>query len=115
MADAHTPGTSNSRLEAVSESVYTRVLARLSMIVATTVVLPVGMFLAHRTLNTIDGLQENVAELSRAYVGQVAAQERMASDIAELAGNRYTFVDGNRLERRVDVIDGRVRDLEKTR
>ena len=114
------PGTRN-QLEAVSENVYTRLIARFGMIVASTVILPVGMWMAHRVLDNIDGMQRQIQEL----VTLTAVLQRQTESLNTEMRDRYAGsqaardwstqnfrdqqqdTDRARIERRVDTLEQR--------
>jgi hypothetical protein len=113
--------TTRNNLESVSENVYTRLLARIGTILASTVILPIGMWMAHRTLDNMDTMQDqiqtivtttailqrqadqNTAELRDRYTGSQAARD-LANQVQRDA---QQDTDRARIERRVDIIEQR--------
>ena len=114
------PATRN-QLEAVSENVYTRLLARFGMIVASTVILPVGMWMAHRTLDNIDAMQDEIRRLSTTTAVLQQQTDRMNVEMrdrysgsqaardwsTQATRDQQQDTDRARIERRVDTLEQR--------
>lgn len=114
------PSTRN-QLEHISESVYTRLLARFGMIAASMIILPVGMWMAHRTLDNMDAMQAEIRNLSTTtailqqrteslvidqrdkYTGSQAARDWGNQGVRDAQQDS----DRSRIERRVDTLERR--------
>lgn len=109
--------------ESLAENIWLRFVARVSMIVASTVLLPVGFILWQRTLNNIDDMQRTIATLTSQFIELRVTTEQLRSDMLDLTSDRYNGtqalrdwaqqnarderqdIDRQRVERRVERLE----------
>lgn len=109
--------------ESLAENIWLRFVARVSMIVASTVLLPVGFSLWQRTLNNIDDMQRTIATLTSQFIELRVTTEQLRSDMLDLTSDRYNGtqalrdwaqqnarderqdIDRQRVERRVERLE----------
>lgn len=107
--------------------------ARVCMVVATMVILPIALTLGWRQLDRIDRMQQNINQIITQQNTMAIQTETLRNTVDERTSDRYTASqatrdwqvqtsrdkaqddDRGRLERRLDVQDSRIRDLERVR
>lgn len=97
--------------ESFAENIWLRFVARLSMVMASTVILPIGVFLFHRTLNNIDEMQRAINAMTTQIV-ELRVTLNVISNELDKQGQQQTARDARQDFDR-QRIEGRLERLEK--
>lgn len=126
MSPTEVRDTAMAKLDDVAENVYTKILARFSMIAASVVILPLALWMANRTLTRIDDMQNSINILSLQQNTLTNSTNGLSAALIERTSDRYTGqqaakdwniqasrdsqqdADRARIEHRVDTLETRV-------